>query len=175
MRDVRRELEMCQSIEGKIGEFFISRKEDLIKAMNKGETDLLKSLNFAKGLDLLLDSPSGNALFGYGSLKSDFKPTGPGDTIIEVKYIRMSKLKGGSTQHNECDIKNSLSQVIEQAVCKSAGKAILVVIDAGRANARDWTDQERRFISMFKTNPFDIFLSVVRVKLNPPDVSYEVI
>jgi hypothetical protein len=166
---------MYQSIEGKIGEFFISRKDDLIPAMDKGETSLLKSLNFAEDLNLRLDSPSGNALFGYGSLKSDFKPTADGDTIIEVKYIRISRLKGGSNQYNECDIKNSLSQVIEQAICKRARKAILVVIDAGRANTRDWSDQERRFISMFKTNPFDISLSVVRVKLNPPDVSYEVI
>jgi hypothetical protein len=166
---------MCQNIENTIGAFFIAKKADLIRHKGETEINLLKSLNFAGDLNLIPDSPSGNAFFGYGSLKSDFKPTTGGDTIIEVKYVRVTKLKNGSNQHNECDIKNSLSQIIEQAFCKKARNAVLVLIDAGRANTRDWNKQEIRFISMFKENPFKIVLSVVRVKLNPPEVSYEVI
>ena len=78
--------------------------------------------------------------------------------------------------HNECDIKNGLSQIIEQAVCKSASRAILVILDAGRSNNRPWNQRERDFISMFKNNPFWVSLTVlrIRVEVNSATVKYSI-
>ena len=172
---------MNQRIEDRIGAFFVKKKNELITHRAETEVNLLKSLNFSNELSLLTDRPSGNALFGWGSLKSDFKPKTDEDTIIEVKYLRIRKAKNGPNQYCECDVKNALSQIVEQALCKKVSKAILVIIDTGRANNREWNEHERMFISMFKQNPFNICLSIVRIKLeieqtlDRSTVTYEVI
>ncbi len=89
--------------------------------LNKGENDLLGSLEFEKCCSLEKDSSSEEALFGYGSLKSDYRPKNDENVIIEVKYIRAQQTSN-KTQHNEYDIKNALSQIVEQAVCKKSKK-----------------------------------------------------
>lgn len=167
---------MNNKLEDRIGQFFIEKKNDLIKHGKETEDQLLASLNFKQELELITDSHSNIALFGYGSLKADFKPKDSENTIIEVKYIRTSKTHNGP-QHNECDVKNALSQIIEQALCKNVQNAALVIIDAGRANGRDWNENEINFISMFKQNPFNISLSIVRIiiDLNHSTATYQVI
>ncbi len=153
-----------------IGNFFVRKKSDLLIHMTEKETCILKLLEFDKSLNLSLDNTYGPALFGWGQLKTDFVPDEPPNTIIEAKYVRTT------TGYNECDIKNALSQIIEQALCKRATNAILVVIDAGRAKNREWNDRERNFIGMFKENPFGIHLRLVRIRVqeNIKDVSYSI-
>ena len=163
---------MVDKIKREIIEFFKKKENILKKNLLQNEVPLLTSLNFENALNLEKDSSSGNALFGYGSLKSDYRLKDDEDIIVEVKYIRISDKKSG-TQFNECDIKNALSQIIEQAVCKKVNKAILLIIDAGRAKDRDWNVIERKFISMFQQNPFHITLSVVRIRVNN-DIFYEI-
>lgn len=166
---------MNTELERKIVKFFRNNEKMLKKYLNQNEEPLFSSLDFENGLNLKKDSTSGNALFGYGSLKSDYRPEYDEDIIIEVKYIRISNNKSG-TQYNECDIKNALSQIIEQAVCKKVNKAILVIIDTGRASDREWNAIERKFISMFQKNPFYITLSVVRIRVNSKNnIFYEII
>ncbi len=147
----------------KIVQLFNDKKGKLKNNLNKGENALLKSLEFKKCCSLKEDSSSEGALFGYGSLKSDYKPKDDGNNlIIEVKYIRKTD---SSHTHNEYDIKNALSQIIEQAVCKKVENAILLIIDAGRACNRPWNAIEGKFISMFQQNPFKIKLIVLRIRI----------
>lgn len=163
---------MTTELPQKIGKFFVAKEKDLFQYLSENESKLLSLLSFMKELKLLKDSASENALFGWDSLKSDFRPERDKNTIIEVKYIRQNR------SNNECDIKNGLSQIIEQAVCKEGVlHAIFVVIDAGRASKRDWNAREKMFISMFKKNPFDIQLSVVRIQLDKKNekVSYAIV
>ena len=132
----------------RIVQFFDKKKGDLKNNLDKNEDQLLEALSFAKCCHLEKDSPSRNALFGYGSLKSDYHPKCPKNDkklIIEVKYIRKT-----DSSHNEYDIKNALSQIIEQAICKKSKNAILLIIDAGRARDRMWNAIEGKFISMFQ-------------------------
>jgi len=144
----------------KIVDHFEAKKDHLKGNLDCNETDLLKKLRFEKCCGLQKDTPNESGLFGYGSLKADYRSNGDSDIIIEVKYIRNS-----NGQHNECDIKNGLSQIIEQAVCKNVKHAILLIIDAGRARNRGWNDIERKFISMFQQNPFNINLKVIRIRI----------
>ncbi|HUT70165.1 MAG TPA: hypothetical protein VMW89_05770 [Desulfatiglandales bacterium] len=166
---------MSEELANKIGEFFMKNKQALINHSTEDESKLLTSLEFKDKLDLENDESSVSALFGWGNLKSDFSPKDKRDTIIEVKYIRTTKISSGNN-YNECYVKDSLSQIIEQAACKRKQNAILVVIDSGRAAARDWCSLEVKFISMFKNNPFKIQLSIVRVALDPAngDVSFKI-
>ena len=167
---------MVTKLEREIVNFFKNNENILKKNLHQNEEPLLNSLNLENALNLKKDSPSGNALFGYGSLKSDYRPKDDDEEIIiEVKYIRISNNKSG-TQYNECDIKNAMSQIIEQAVCKKVNKAILVIIDTGRARDREWNVIEGEFRSMFQQNPFHITLSVVRIRVNSNnDIFYEII
>jgi hypothetical protein len=169
-------------IEDRIGEFFVRKKSDLFNYEAQKESDLLISLKFAEELELDTDNSSENDLFGWGSLKSDFKPKTDENTIIEVKYVRVTKNSKDGNCYNEYDVKNGLSQILEQALCKRVQNAIFVVIDAGRAKSRDWNEIEGMFISMFKQNPFNIRLSIVRIKfdidlsdINLSTVTYKVI
>ncbi|MGA9108719.1 MAG: hypothetical protein WB290_00335 [Smithella sp.] len=155
----------------RIVSFFTEKKNDLKNNRDEGENDLLDTLKFAEFCDLKEDSPSGNALFGYGSLKSDYRPIDDKNLIIEVKYIRKSH-----SSYTECEIKNALSQIIEQAICKDVKKAILLIIDAGRASNRMLNAIEGKFISMFQQNPFNINLSIVRIRVienNDKDINIE--
>lgn len=145
----------------RIGNFFVSRKTELFDHLTKTEPKLLETLLFEKSLGLACDTSSGVALFGWGSLKADFVLPDAGNAIMEVKYIRTRPYG----EPNECDIKNAMAQVVEQAVCKKATNAFLVLIDAGDARNRDWNDQERKFVGMFKSNPFKICLRIVRIRV----------
>lgn len=126
---------------------------------------LIEALRFMEELNLSKDTSSGEAMFGWGGLIPDFRPNDKKDIIIEVKYIRTTQTQSGKN-YKECDVKNSLSQIIEQAVCRKVGNAVLVVIDSGRACSREWNEQEVLFIDMFKQNHFKINLSVVRIRLD---------
>ena len=148
----------------KIIRFFETKRNDLKTYLDYNETDFLENIMFAECCDLYKDSPSESALFGYNSLRADYRPNGNSDIVIEVKYIRIKQTEKGN-QYNECEIKNALSQIIEQAICKTVKNAILVIIDAGRAREREWNDTERKFISMFQQNPFNINLKVVRIRI----------
>ena len=155
--------------EKNIDKFFKTNKKGNVK-FKDGEKDLLKDLNFYNGefQEVISTHEKPKGLFGYKKVDADFKLTGSDKiiTIGEVKYIR---------NKNECEIKNGLSQVIEQAIAYKANKAILVVIDAGRASNRCWNANEIKFVIMFQMNPFNIKLSVVRVRVDDSKVSYEVI
>ena len=159
---------MFTKLESEIVNFFKKNEDKLKTNLHQNEEPLLNSLDFEKALNLKKDSPSGNDLFGYGSLKSDYRPDK--NTIIEVKYIRKTH-----SSHNECDVKNALSQIIEQAICKNANKAILLIIDAGRARGRKWNAIEGKFISMFQQNSFHVVLSVVRIRVDTNNIVYEII
>jgi len=147
-----------------IVKFFNDKKNNLKDHLNKTENNLLNEIQFESELNLEKDSLNGAALFGYGSLKPDYHPKKDKNIIIEVKYIRIKTTENGN-HYNECDIKNALSQIIEQAVCKKARNAILLILDAGRAREREWNAMEGKFISMFQQNPFNINLKVVRIRI----------
>jgi len=150
-----------------IAQFF--EKSNLLTNLGKKEPELLEAINFLESQPELArigrskKKRSKCALFGFGSVKTDYRC---GNTVIEVKYTR---------NNNECDIKNGLSQVIEQAVCYEVSQAILLVIDAGRASHRKWNAVEGKFISMFQQNPFGIKLRVVRIIVNKKKVCYEIV
>jgi hypothetical protein len=169
-------MDMTREITKKIGEFFVQKKTDLINHQSKNEINLLQILCFQESLSFEKDSSNGEGLFGWSNLKSDYRPQKESDTIIEVKYIRTTISDGNKKNHNECEIKNSLSQIIEQAICKNAKEAILVIIDSGRAAERDWNSREQQFLSMFKNNSAGINLSIVRIKVDLAnnDVTYQV-
>ncbi len=51
-----------------------------------------------------------------------------------------------------------------------------MIIDAGNASNRKWNAIEGKFISMFQQNPFNINLSVVRIRVinnNDKDINIE--
>ena len=149
---------MIQDLSNIIRKFFIVNKNALIENSSNGELDLIEALRFMEELNLSKDTSSGEAMFGWGRVRSDFRPNDKDkkDIIIEVKYIRTTQTKSRKN-YKECDVKNSLSQIIEQAVCKKVGNAVLVVIDSGRACSREWNEREVLFIKMFKKNHFIIF------------------
>jgi len=90
--------------------------------------------------------------------------------VIEFKKIGLCSKKG-EPKKNECDIKNALSQIIEQAYCKRLKnkidkiEAVLVIFDGGRASNRKWNEEEKKFIQMFKCNPLGVTLSVIRIMI----------
>ena len=138
----------------------------ILRENNCKEKDIKDSLECFFGKKVLKckkEAPAKkkDSLFGYGEIKTDYYCENE-DCIIEIKYIR---------NKNEYEIKNGLSQIIEQALCmKEIGtvkNAILLIIDAGRASKKLWnTDtNEGKFISMFQKNPFNINLIVLRIRI----------
>ncbi len=130
------------------------------------EPDLLINIAFESNLSLLKGKKM-PALFGYESIQSDYI-TQDDRTIIEVKYITQ-------VNHNECEIKNALSQIIEQAISNKTPNAILLILDAGRACEREWTKKEKKFVSIFQKNKFKIKLSVLRVQMLEKNNSFNVL
>lgn len=167
---------MSSDLSHKIGQFIVSKKTELLDHLDQSETELLISLGFESMLNLSRDRPENSALFGYGKLFSDYIPLDADGTIIEVKYIRPT-VQDGQIRYNEYDIKNGLSQIIEQAVCKDAHNAVFVIIDAGRGKKREWDEREKKFVNLFISNSFNINLTVVRVIVDceSKSVTYSVI
>lgn len=139
----------------------------LFDTLTKTEKEVLQSLNLESTLGFTPQPIIRKGLFGYAAksqLRSDFShPTAP-DLLIEVKFVRCKEI--GAASNTECDLKNGLAQVIEQATCAVKNQAILLVLDAGRARLRKLTTIEKSYIKMFKTNPFDVKLAVIRARID---------
>lgn len=138
------------------------------------EKKLLVKLDIQNKLNLQKDDKNVSGLFGYKSIKTDYllKDKEELIAVIEFKKIGLENNKGKSN-HNECEIKNGLAQVIEQALCKNAKVAILVIIDGGRANKRTLFCNEKKYISMFKNNPFGISLGFIRIMICKDAIDFE--
>lgn len=90
--------------------------------------------------------------------------------VIEVKRIGFTN-KNGNARNNECDIKNGLAQVLEQAFCRGAELAVFVILDGGRGADREWNEEEQAYVQMFLQNNLGVTLLVVRARF-PSSGSY---
>jgi len=162
-----REDDYTQELYQLIQEYFSSKFDEIIAKQYEREPNFLKSIGFASGLKLKEDKQSIGALFGYNSTKSDFRPVDEDNVIIEVKRIGLlTKEKNQDKKRdNESDVKNGLAQIIEQAIFKKAEIAILVIIDAGNASGDPLNETENKYIGMFQANPFNIQLTVIRIRI----------
>lgn len=143
-------------------DFFQTNCSQLHGNLSLSEPRLLSIIGFANQLGLS-KANRGMALFGYSATHTDYIHQNYPNTIIEVKFIRTTQTDKSIT-HRECDIKNGLAQIIEQAYCLSnIQTAIMVIIDNGRAYNRPWNTREVNFINFFKQNPFSINLQVLRI------------
>jgi hypothetical protein len=78
---------MEQELPAKIGQFFLEKENELLEHCEEDESQLLSSLQFATQLALFQDKPSERALFGWGSLKADFRPNDDESTIIGLSIF----------------------------------------------------------------------------------------
>jgi hypothetical protein len=130
--------------------------------LSLSEPRLLSAIGFAHQLGLS-KANRGVALFGYAATHTDYIHRNYPHTIIEIKFIRTTQT-AKSTTHRECDIKNGLAQIIEQAYCLSnIQRAIMVIIDNGRASNRPWNTREVNYLNFFQRNPFNINLQILRI------------
>jgi len=142
--------------------FFQTNCSQLHANLSQSERGLLSIIGFANELGLS-KANIGVALFGYTTTRTDYIHQNYTGTIIEVKFIRPTQTARSIT-HRECDIKNGLAQIIEQAYCLSnIQTAIMVIIDNGRAYNRPWNPREVNYLNFFKRNPFNIDLQVLRI------------
>lgn len=142
--------------------FFQTNCSQLNANLSLSERGLLSTIGFANQLGLSR-ARRGVALFGYTATHTDYIHQNYPDTIIEIKFIRTTQTPR-STTHRECDIKNGLAQIIEQAYCLlNIQTAIMVIIDNGRAYNRRWNTRDANYINFFKQNPFNIDLQVLRI------------
>jgi hypothetical protein len=100
--------------------------------------------------------PQFRDFFGFGEDRADYQPKSDARMIIEFKVLR---------ERREYDFKNGLAQLLVQAIALPAERAILLVIDRGRACGRPWKKEEKRFLKAFLRNSIGIELGVVRVTL----------
>lgn len=142
--------------------FFRTHCSQLHGNLSLSERGLLSNIGFANHLGLS-KANRGSALFGWQATHTDYIHQSYPNTIIEVKFIRSTQTTK-STTHRECDIKNGLAQIIEQAYClANIQAAIMVIIDNGRAFNRSWNTREINYIYFFKQNSFNINLQILRI------------
>lgn len=156
---------------------------ELVKPLNAGNakekdySDFINkfcaSYNELNVLELRkINTRIGPGFFGFKSLTTDFclfyRDSHSVHSVIEIKKIRPNI-------REECEIKNGLAQVIEQAICHNASHAILLIFDAGNNSNKKWTCRDREYIRMFKNNPFGIHLSVLRIqiKIDVKEIEFE--
>jgi len=139
--------------------------KEIISLEKVYEPNLIKELQIPTKLTMEPYKCKLKGLFGYEKLKTDYILKNAPNVVIEFKKIGLLR-KDGKKKLNECDIKNALSQVIEQAYCGNFKEAILIIFDGGRASGREWCEKEKNFIKMFKCNPFEITLSVIRIRID---------
>lgn len=158
-----------------IREYIFSKQADIRSHQHLNEGPLLKYIRFAEDL-AMNEQRDGSALFGYPALKTDFVPKDMSSVVIECKRIGFLNKKN-RRRTNECDIKNGLAQVLEQAYCRGANTAILVVLDGGNAAMNPWKDKDKKFIQVFINNGLGINLIVLRARfMNDRDtVEFETI
>jgi hypothetical protein len=166
---------MVNDIINRIESFLRQNAANIIEHEGKIEPSLLKSIGFSNGLNVNPDRTFTEALFGYPRLKTDYQPDGHENTVIEVKRIGLVSGRSNRVRENECDIKNGLAQILEQAQCKNAENAILVVIDGGRSANRNWNQREIQYINNIRAGFNDINLVVIRARVgkNPPQAQIQ--
>ena len=137
--------------EKQLCEKMVNKEDDVNKYLSANLTTLIKKYNGDKK----------EGLFGHASKKGIepdfFSATNSIDAVIEVKLIK----KG-----NECDIKNGLAQVIEQALCYNKKVAVLLVFDCGNAKDRDWNENECKYIRSICGIDLDgIKIAIIKIRL----------
>ena len=156
--------------------------DKIISLGGKDEPNLIKELCIPSTLNFKMTNDNPKGLFGYVEIKPDYILENDPKVVIEFKKIGLYSKKG-EPKKNECDIKNALSQIIEQAYCRKLKnkiepiiEAVLVVFDGGSASDRKWNEEEKKFIQMFKCNPLGVTLSVIRIIINKTNkIEFEMI
>jgi len=168
---------MANEIINRIESFLRQNLANILQHEGEDEPDLLRKIDFAESLGLEKDHSSTPALFGYSTLRTDYQPQNDGNTIIEVKRLGLISKRTGKVRENECDFKNGVAQILEQAQCKNAQNAILVVLDGGRSSNRDWNQQEIRYIRSMGTGFTNISFFVIRARIekDPQQIQIQII